>query len=187
MAENPNTELLTLGKGIVSVAKWSGGSPGAYRDVGEAPEFNVEISVEDLPYNSGRSGTRKKIKEAVLETGYRINFSLSEIGLNNLELFMMGTREGNKVHALTSAGTKQEYAIKFVSDNPEGPNGTWEFWKAKIKPNGASSLIGEGWMNLPHVAEGLADVANHASSPFFDIEYSTTTTTTAPTTTTTTA
>lgn len=186
MLDNPNTELLTLGKGIVSIAEWSGGSPGAYRDVGEAPAFNVELSVEPLPYHSGRSGTRRKVKEAVLETGYTINFDLSEIGTKNLEMFLMGTRDGTKVHALTNAGVRREYAVKFVSDNPEGPNGTWEFWKAKVRPNGAATLIGEEWMTLPHVAEGLADAANHPESPFFDVDYATTTTTSTSTTTTTT-
>lgn len=186
MPESPSTELLTLGKGVVSVAQWSGGSPGAYRDVGEAPAFNVELTVEALAYMSSRQGSRLKVKETIVERGYRINFDLSEMGLKNLEMMLMGTKDGQTIHGLTDAGVKREYAVKFKSSNPEGPQGTWYFWKCKIKPNGALALIGEEWMTLPHVAEGLADTTNHPTSPYFDAIYSTTTTTSSTTTTTTT-
>lgn len=183
MPESPSTELLTLGKGVVSVAEWSGGAPGAYRDVGEAPAFNVELSIEALAYLSSRQGSKMKVKETVVERGYRVNFDLSEVGGKNLEMFMMGTKDGTTIHGLTDAGVKKEHAIKFKSNNPEGPNGTWEFWKCKIKPNGALSLIGDEWMTLPHIAEGLADTVYHPTSPYFDMRYTTTTTTTSTTTT----
>lgn len=187
MPESPSTELLTLGKGIVSVAEWSGGAPGTYRDVGEAPAFNVELTIESLPYYSSRQSSKMLVKDTIIERGYRVNFDLSEVGLKNLEMMLMGTKDGNTIHGLSDAGVKREFAIKFKSNNPEGPQGTWEFWKCKIKPNGALSLIGEEYMTLPHVAEGLADTANHPTSPYFDVRYSTTTTTTTSTTTTTTA
>ena len=184
MPESPSTELLALGKGIMEVAEFSGGAPGTYRDVGEAPAFNVELSVEALAYLSSRQSSRMKVKEVIVERGYRINFDLSEVGLKNLEMMLMGTKDGNIIHALTDAGVKREYAVRFKSKNPEGPNGTWEFWKCKIKPNGALALIGEEWMTLPHLAEGLADTVNHPTSPYFDVTYSTTSTTTSTTTTT---
>lgn len=190
MPESPNTELLTLGKGIMSVAEWSGGSPGAWRDVGEETEFNVQVSVSMLDYISNRSGSGTLVKQAVLTRGYTINFSLSEMGLKNLEMYLQGSKQGNTIHALTKTGAKREFAIKFKQQNPEGPNGTYEFWKAKIIPNGAKQMIGQEWMVLPHVANGLADTVNHADtdedSIYFDARYSTTTTTTTTTTSTTT-
>jgi hypothetical protein len=182
--ESPSTELLSLGKGIVSVAEWAEGAPGTYRDVGEAPAFDVNIAIENLPYKSSRGGSKRTVKETVMERGYTVNFDLSEIGLKNLEMFLMGTKSGNTIHALTDAGVTREYALKFKSDNPEGPQGTWEFWKCKIKPNGATSLISDEWMKLPHVAQGLADTALHPDSPYFDARYTTTTTTSTTTTTT---
>lgn len=184
MPESPNTDLLTLGKGVVSVAEWSGGAPGSYRDIGNAPAFNVEIIIEMLEHFTSRQSSKMKDKEVVVQRGYTLNFDLDEIGFKNLEMFLMGTKDGNTIHGLTDAGVTREYAVKFVSNNPEGPNGTWEFWKCKIKPNGAASLIGDEWMTLPHVAEGLADTTNHATSPYFDVRYTTTSTTTTTTTTT---
>ena len=186
MPESPSTELLTLGKGIVSVAEWSGGAPGTFRDVGNAPEFNVELVVETLDHFSSRSGARKKDKQAIIERGYKLAWNLDEMGKKNLEMYVMGTISGRTLHGLSDAGVAREYAVRFVSDNPEGPDARWEFWKCKIKPGGAVSLISDEWMGLPFAAEGLADDTLHASSPYFDVMYSTTTTTSSTTTTTTT-
>jgi len=182
--ESPSTALYTLGKGILYAAEWSGGSAGEYFDLGNAPEVRAELVTEMLDHYSSRSGIRNKDKQVLLERGYRVNFSLDEMAQKNLSLFVMGTIDGNTVHGLSDAGTSKEFALKFVSDNPEGPNRTWEFWRCKIKPNGESSLIGDEWMTLPYIAEGLSDTTNHASSPFFDVTEATTTTTAAPTTTT---
>ena len=89
--------------------------------------------------------------------------------------------------ALTDAGCSAEYALRFVSDNPVGQNSRWEFWKGTLRNRGEINLIGEEWMQMPLVFEGLVDRVNHASSPFFDIYLSTTTSTssTASTTSTT--
>lgn len=182
---NPSTELYTLGKGVISIAEWSGGSASEYSDVGNAPEFNVEITIEELNHFSSRSGARSKDKTATLEKGYKINFSLDEKSEGNLARFLMGTLDGHTIHALTATG--KEYAIKFKADNPEGPNDTWEFWKCKLRPAGAVALIGEEWMTLSHSGEGLSDVANHPESPYFDVTGTSTTTTTTSSTTTTTS
>lgn len=179
---NPSTELYTLGKGVLYIAEWSGGSPGEYVDVGNVPECNVEVSVEELIHYSSRSGAKAKDKIAIIQRDYKVNFSLEEKSEANLARYLMGTLDGHTIHALTA--TDKEYAIKHKADNPEGPNDTWEFWKCKIKPNGALGLIGEEWMTLPHVAEGLMDTANHPDSPFFDVTGTTTTSTTTTTTTT---
>ena len=70
-----------------------------------------------------------------------------------------------------------EFAVKFVSDNPAGPNETWEFWRCKLSPGGAFSLIGDEWSLLSFTAEGLADITNHSTSPYFTVTFETTTTT----------
>ena len=181
--ENPSTELYTLGKGVLRIAEWSGGSPGTYEDVGNCPKMDVEINVEKLPHYSSRSGARSKVKVVTIERGYALSFDLDEKSQKNLAKFLMGEVDGNTVHALTA--TNKEYAVKFKADNPEGPNDIWEFWKCTIAPAGAASLISDEWMTLSYTAEGLSDIANHASSPYFDVTGTTTTSTTTTTTTTT--
>ena len=175
-----DVENYMVGKGILYIAEWSGGSPGAYQDVGNCPSFEVEPTLERLPHYSSRSGFRTKDKNPVIQTEYALTFDLDEIAAINLKTFLMGDESGGVVTAMTNV--EREYALKFVSDNPTGQNYTWEFWKATLSPNGAMQLIGEDWAVMSYSAEGLADVANHASSPYFNVTQATTTTTTTTTT-----
>lgn len=180
---SPNTTLYTLGKGVLEIAIWSGAAPGAYSDVGNCPSMNVLVDEEVLEHFSSRSGAKVKDKEVTLEVGYSGEFDLDEISVANLKMFLRGTLSatGHKIHA--AQALTLEYALKFTSDNAAGPNEIWEFWKAKIKPRGAFSLIGDDWSTLQFAVEGLADTANHATSPYFDVTYVTTTSTTTTTTT----
>jgi len=170
LPSNPSTELYALGKGILSVAEWDGSTPpeaGDFRDVGNCTDFNVEVTEESLPHYSSRSGIRKKDKTATLEIGYNLNFTLDENSVANLAMFLRGTASGNVISAATNLDV--EFAIKFASDNPVGPDQTWEFWKATLKPNGAMNLISEEWVSMSFTGEGLADDTNHADSPYFDV------------------
>lgn len=173
--QSPSTSLYQLGRGILYFGDWSGTTPpSTYYDVGNCSKFDVEVTEEDLNHFSYRSGYRNKDKVVVLEVGYTAKFVLDEISANNLAAFLKGTLSANVVHALTAAS--KEYAIKYVSDNPEGENQTWQLWRTKLSPDGAMSLIGDEWVQLQYKAEGLSDVTNHASSPYFDVTYVTTTT-----------
>lgn len=174
-------ELYSVGKGILSIAVFSGTAPGTYEDVGNCTSLEVEPTVERLPHYSSRSGFRKKDKNPTISQEYTVNFTLDEIAAKNLQKFLLGDLTGNVVTALMNAD--QEYALKFVTDNPTGPNQTWNFWKCTLSPNGAMQLIGEDWMVMEFTAEGLADVLNQAASPYITVTYVTTTTTTTTTTT----
>lgn len=178
-----STTLYTLGRGILSMGEWSGDTPpagGAYYDVGNCPKFDVEVTEEVLDHFAYRSGTRTKDKSISLESGYTLSFDLDELSVKNLKNLIKGTLTGtNVLHA--NQNLDQEFGIKFVSDNPAGPNQTWEFWKCKLSPDGAFSLIGDDWVTLSFTGEGLDDSTNHASSPFFNVTYATTTTTTTTT------
>lgn len=175
-----DVENYAIGKGILYVAEWSGGAPGAYRDIGNCPSFELEPTLERLPHYSSRTGFRTKDKNPVIQTEYTLTFDLDEIAAENLKIFILGDIAGNVLTAMTNV--TREYALKFISDNPTGQNQTWEFWKCTLSPNGAMQLIGEDWMIMSFTAEGLADVANHASSPYFNVTQATTTTTTTTTT-----
>ena len=182
-ANSPSPTLYTLGRGIISIGEWSGATPPAvYTDVGDCPRMEVEVTEEKLEHYSSRSGTRTKDKVVILETGYTLNFDLHEVSITNLRLFLKATLSGSNV-LLANTALNKEFAIKFVSDNPAGPNETWEFWKCLLSPGGALSLINESdWTTLTFSAEGLSDTANHATSPYFTVSFATTTTTTTTTT-----
>lgn len=185
---SPSTANYTLGKGILYIGEWSGVTPptdpSGYVDVGNCPEFTVEVTESTLDHFSSRSGLKVKDKQVVLETGYTVKFKLDEMSVKNMQMFLKATLSGTNV-LLANTVNDKEYALKFISDNPVGPNDIWQFWRCKLKPDGAFNLIGEEWSTLGFSGEGLADTAGHASSPYFNVTFATTTTTTAAPTTTT--
>ena len=184
IASSHSTTLYTLGKGILYIAEFSGGAPGAYSDVGNCPEFNYTPTQEVLKHYSSRTGTKTEDKETIIEVGYTADFILDELSILNLKMFMRGTLTGNKIKA--NLALDKEYALRFISDNPAGPNIIYQFWRCKLSPNGAFSLIGDEWSTLSFSASGLVDTVNHTASPYYEAWYQTTTSTTTSSSTTTT-
>lgn len=88
---NPNDYL--LGRGIVYAAALSGGLPDAsgWRDLGNCPQFNLNLEVETLEHQSSRSGLKVTDKEVVLSQKANVSFQLDEINFRNLALFLSGT------------------------------------------------------------------------------------------------
>lgn len=176
-----NVEDYVVGKGILSIAEFSGGTPGGYVDVGNCPTFELEPGIKRLDHFSSRGGLKVKDKNPITESVYTAKFDLDEVSAVNLNHFLMGTLSGNTIKGLQ--GANNEFAIRFVSDNPIGPNYTVDLWKCTLGPSGALKFIGDDWLNMSFAAEGLADVVNHADSPYYTVVMETTTTTTSTTTT----
>jgi hypothetical protein len=130
----------------------------------------MEQQVERLPYMSGRSGLRLKVKNPVVQTQYTLTFTMSEFATENLERFLMADNVSSTLRVF--GNVEGEYALKFVEDNPIGPNRIWNFWKGTLMSNGAVQLIGEEWRAMSIRFEGLADTVNHAASPYADVELS---------------
>ena len=141
----------------------------------------MEVTEEKLEHFSSRTGTKTKDKSVILETGYNVNFDLDEVSVANLQVYLKGTLSGTR-KILANTALENEYALKFVSDNPAGQNQTWEFWRCKLSPGGAFGLISDEWGLLTFTGEGLADTANHPATPYFDVTFATTSTTTTSTT-----
>lgn len=181
---SPSTSLYTLGRGVISLGEWNGATPpAAYKDVGNCPMFEVEVTEETLDHFSSRGGLKVKDKQVILETGYTVKFQLDEMSLYNLKVLLKATLSGGNV-LLANTVSNAEFSIKFISDNAVGENQKWEFWRLKLKPGSAFSLIGDEWTILEFEGEGLADVTNHVTSPYFTVTYETTTSTTSSSSTT---
>lgn len=177
-----SVENYTISKGVMYIGEWVGTTPPAsiVTDMGNAPSAEVEITVERIPHVSSRAEFNRKDKNPLKSVDYMVNFELDEPAAANMKRYIMGTMSGgNVVHALQNID--QEYALKFVENNPTGPNKTHEFWRGTITPNGPMQLISEEWMTLSYRFEGLSDIENHPTSPHFDVTYDTTTTTTTTT------
>jgi len=177
------------GRGILWIAEWDGTTPPTdptdYTEIGNCPSFEAEPTVERRPHYSSRSGLRTRDLNPIVQTEYNITFECDELSAKNLSRFFLGTLNTTTGRIAGLQNADKEYALKFVSDNPIGPNATYYFHRVTIGPNGSLQLIGDDYLVMSFTGEGLADVANHASSPYFDIAYQTTTTTTTSTTSTT--
>ena len=64
----PNTNDYNLGRGIVyfSLLDTNGLPTGGYRDLGNAPEFNVSFETETLEHQASRLGLKVTDKEVVI-------------------------------------------------------------------------------------------------------------------------
>jgi len=170
-ATPPSTANYTIGKGVLSIGTWSGLTPPAgYTAIGNCPSVEVEPKLERLPHYSSQAQYRLKDKNPVIQTEYTVVFTCDELATANLNKYLMGTLSGGVISALQAPDT--EYAVKFVSANPTGPNNTWEFWRGTLMPNGALQLIGDEWMVMDFMFDGLADSTNHATAPYFTVSYS---------------
>lgn len=183
---SPHPDNYVVGRGIVSIAVWTGSVVGSYTDVGACPRFEFEMTEQALEHFISRQAMKMQDAEIVLQSGYNLNFTLDEISVFNMQMFLKGALSGTRI-LYANKDTGRYYAIKFVSDNAAGPNYVAEFWKCKLSPNGAFSLIGDDWATLSFSGKGLADLVNHNESPYQTFTYDTTTTTTSSSTTTTTA
>lgn len=86
----PQTDDYNLGRGIVYFADIDAvtGLPKAFRDMGNAPEFNISIEVETLEHQSSREGLKITDKEVTISQKINIALSLDEINFENMaELF----------------------------------------------------------------------------------------------------
>lgn len=194
-----NTGLyVPTGRGYVYMAEWDGQNQptyptsleigalelGDFVDIGNSPTFEIEPVTDKRPHVSSRQGMNYKDFNPITTLEYTLNFTLDEIAASNLNMYLLGTYDAASATIAGLQGADKEYALIFVSNNPLGPNGIGYFRKMTLAPNGPLALIGDEYLTMSYLAEGLADTANHTSSPFFDYKYLTTTTTSTTTTTT---
>jgi len=93
----PNTKDYNLGRGIVYFAPIDAttGLPGAYRDLGNAPEFNISVEVETLEHQSSRGGLKVTDSEVTISQSVNVSLTLDEINFQNLAAFLSGTSAGS--------------------------------------------------------------------------------------------
>lgn len=93
MATSPNTENYTLGKGVVYFDR-KNLTTGLYTgelDLGNAPAFSFNVSLEKLEHYSSRGGLKAKDKEIISQITPGVSFTLDEINKENLSLLTLAT------------------------------------------------------------------------------------------------
>lgn len=92
----PDTRDYILGRGIVRLAKLTAaGLPDAdgFRDLGNAPEFSITVSVEDLRHQSSRTQLKFTDKRCTISQEVGVSFALDEMNFQNLADFFSGATE----------------------------------------------------------------------------------------------
>lgn len=95
MANSPNTENYQLGKGVIYFNR-KNLLTGVYtgeRDLGNAPAFSFNISLEKLEHFSSRGGLRAKDKEVISQVTPGVAFTLDEVTIDNLSLLTLADTE----------------------------------------------------------------------------------------------
>ena len=92
----PSTRDYTLGRGVVRLAKLTAaGLPDAdgFRDLGNAPEFSINVSSEELTHQSSREQIKFTDKRVTISQEVGVSFQLDEMNFQNLADAFAGTTE----------------------------------------------------------------------------------------------
>ena len=94
MANTPSPDNYTLGRGQVYFSRLlSDGSYDGFRDLGNAPNFNINVALEKLDHFSSRSGLKAKDKSVIVQVTPAASFVLDEINEENLAMAFMANAE----------------------------------------------------------------------------------------------
>lgn len=104
----PRTTDYQLGRGKLYAATLTEGVAGAYRDLGNCPEFSVTGEIESLEHQSSRGGLRVTDKRVTLSQTLNISFTLDEINHENLALFYAGSVDTSTVNAAIAGFAEHE-------------------------------------------------------------------------------
>jgi len=94
MANSPSTDNYKLGKGVIYFNRLN--DVGVYtgeRDLGNAPSFAFNVSIETLEHINSRSGMSSVDLEVISSVSPTVSFTLDEINADNLEFMSLGNKE----------------------------------------------------------------------------------------------
>lgn len=140
MPASPDVQNYHIGKGIVSFKEASGST---FVDLGNAPSFVWEPTIEKVEHFSSREGVKVKDFTAVTQVGATITLTLDEVTAENLQLFTLGeigAGVGGEVTISAFKNTEISGDIKVVGTNDIGQQVGF-LATISIIPSGAFSMI----------------------------------------------
>ena len=113
-----NTADYNLGRGKLYLADLTSGLPGdaGWRDLGNCPEFNINVEVETLEHLSSRSGLKTTDKEVIISQKVNLSFQLDEINFQNMALFFSGASADEAITNPAIAGVAERELIASCPD-----------------------------------------------------------------------
>lgn len=118
----PSTDSYRLGRGKLYLSLLdSSDRPIAFRDVGNATEFTINLETETLEHQSSREGLRKVDKEVILTQKTNVSFSLDNLEYDNLALFFSAA----VLEYPTTSGTLTDIVILSGQNAATSLKGKW--------------------------------------------------------------
>lgn len=141
----------TLGRGKVYVSRYVDGAPtGAYRYIGNTPEFSLNIESETLDHYSSDEGIREKDDSVPLEVNRTGSLTTDNIDPKNVALFFFGQEStvaqasvASAVETLTGIESGRSYKLGVTASNPAGYFGIDPAGFA-VAVNGGGTALVEG-------------------------------------------
>jgi hypothetical protein len=163
---------IPAGRGLLYIGEWTGSNPpsypGDFNEIGNCPSLTLEPTRETRPHFSSREGLRERDLNPTVQLEYNVSFDCDELAAANLAKFFMGSLQlSGDIYGMTDY--EKEFALRFVSQNPIGPNKIFKMHRVTLGPSGPLQLIGDDYLVMSFSGEGLADRTNNPDSPFFTI------------------
>lgn len=141
-----------IGKGIVSFKKEG---EGAFRDIGNCPEFEFTPTIETLEHFSSRAGVRTKDLTVVLEKSGTLRVVFEELTQANLLIAFLGEENSaGDIDIFASNAVSGE--VKFTGTNEVGNQFEVIFNKVDFIPSGAIPLISDEFLGIEITGEVAA-------------------------------
>jgi hypothetical protein len=163
-----DVQLLTLGKGILKFDRFDvDGLPTGLRDLGNAPTFNLSISLDKLEHLSSREGIATQDMEVTRSRKFQGSFELEEMDRENLRLWLMAETGSFGVRPMTAGEIRG--TLDFVATNDQGPRYHYQGWDVKLFPKGDLGLISTDWGKFGFDFTVQKDEGDHPESPWGEL------------------
>lgn len=154
----PNPLNYYIGKGIAAFKKKGDAE---FRDLGNAPVFEVAPDITSLDHFSSRRGVKQKDRSVVTEKSGKVNITLEEVTMDNLRLALMGgDAETNTAGQQTFQlfGSDQiDGTLRFTGTNDVGPKFEVIVSNVSFVPGQSVNMISEEWGQLELTGNILVD------------------------------
>ena len=139
----------TLGRGKVYISRYVNGvADGAYRYIGNTPEFSLNIESETLDHYSSDEGIREKDDSVPLEVNRTGSMTTDNIDPGNVALFFFGSEStvaqasvASSTETLTGIEAGHSYKLGVTASNPAGYFGIDETGFAVAVAPGGTALV----------------------------------------------
>lgn len=147
MPISPDTGNYYVGKGAVYFTPVGG----VERHIGNVPEFELEIEIEELEHFSSMEGTRSKDLTVAAQKSATLRILMDEWSYQNLSFALLGDTDNDSDGNITIDIMSENLirgAIRFAGANDVGPQWNMNLPSVAFKPSAAIGLITDEWGQL---------------------------------------